>query len=101
LARGFESHSTYARWDAQPAWKKSYKETQRYLFKVEPVDLADASLLSGLVEYFGQGAADGGGVAQLTATDIAVLCDGLVKHSRTYADIYRESRSRASGTAEP
>ena len=75
-----------------------YKEMQRYLFKVGPVDLSDGHLLSGIVDFFEEGVADGKGVLELIGSDVAAFCDNLVKDSRTYADIYQESLSQKPGT---
>ncbi|MET7395995.1 DUF1048 domain-containing protein [Dactylosporangium sp. NPDC005572] len=83
-----------------PDYQIVYKEMQRYLFKVGPVDLPDGRLLSGIVDFFEEGVADGKGVLQLTGKDVAAFCDDLVKDSRTYADLYQESLSREHGTAE-
>lgn len=77
-----------------------YKEIQRYFFKIGPVDLADGSLLSGIVDFFEEGVGAGKGVLELIGTDVAAFCDDLVKDSRTYADIYQESIRGGSGTAE-
>lgn len=69
-----------------------YKEIQKYLFKVGPVDLAEGtSLLSGIVDLFEEGAALGKGVLEVTGTDVAAFCDDLIKDTKTYADIYQES----------
>ncbi len=68
-----------------------YKEIQRYLFKVGPVDLADGNLLSGIVDFFEEGAAAGKGALELLGTDIAGFCDDLIKDSRTNAEIYQDS----------
>lgn len=76
-----------------------YKEMQRYLFKVGPVDLPDGQLLPGIVDFFEEGAAAGKGVLQLIGTDVAAFCDDLIKDSRTYADAYQESISGDAGTA--
>nr|WP_216853826.1 DUF1048 domain-containing protein [Phytoactinopolyspora halotolerans] len=62
--------------------------------------MTDGSLLSDLVDFFEHGAADGKGVLELIGTDVVAFCDDLVKDSRTYADIYQDSISRESGTAE-
>ncbi len=67
---------------------------QRYLFKVGPTDLLDGSLLPGIVDFFAEGAASGKGVLEVTGTDVAAFCDGLIKDSRTYVDIYQESAGR-------
>jgi len=83
-----------------PDYQIVYKELQKYLFKVGPVDLADGRLLSGIVDFFEEGAADGKGVLELIGTDVAAFCDGLIKDSRTYADIYQESITGKSGAAE-
>jgi DNA-binding ferritin-like protein (Dps family) len=83
-----------------PDYQIVYKEIQRYLFKVGPVDLPDGSLLSGIVDFFEEGVAAGKGVLELIGNDVAAFCDDQVKDSRTYADIYRESISGQPGTAE-
>ena len=74
-----------------PDYQIVYKEMQRYLFKVGPVDLSDGRLLSGIVDFFEEGVAAGKGVLELIGSDVAAFCDDLVKDSRTYADIYQES----------
>jgi DNA-binding ferritin-like protein (Dps family) len=83
-----------------PDYQIVYKEIQRYLFKVGPVDVFDGRMLSGIVDFFDQGAAAGKGVLELIGNDVAAFCDDLVKDSRTYADIYQESISGEPGTAE-
>src|SRR5215470_1486454 len=82
-----------------PDYQIVYKEIQRYLFKVGPVDLPDGSLLTGIVDFFEQGVVDGKGVLELIGNDVAAFCDDLVKDSRTHADIYQESISGEPGTA--
>ncbi|MGW3304849.1 hypothetical protein AMK23_30715 [Streptomyces sp. CB02130] len=83
-----------------PDYRIVYQEMQKYFFKVGPVDLPDGPLLPGIVDFFEEGVAAGKGVLQLIGTDVAAFCDGLIKESRTYADICQESASRASGTTE-
>ncbi|GGL47800.1 DUF1048 domain-containing protein [Sporolactobacillus putidus] len=69
-----------------------YKEMQKYLFKVGPVELTEGmGLLSGIVDLFEEGAASGKGVLEVTGRDVAAFCDDLIKDSKTYADIYQES----------
>ncbi|REE81038.1 DNA-binding ferritin-like protein (Dps family) [Paenibacillus taihuensis] len=68
-----------------------YKEIQKYLFKVGPVDLTEGGLLSGIVDLFEEGAASGKGVLEVTGSDVAGFCDELIKDSKTYADLYQES----------
>ncbi|SDT51153.1 DNA-binding ferritin-like protein (Dps family) [Paenibacillaceae bacterium GAS479] len=69
-----------------------YKEIQKYLFKVGPVELTDGmGLLSGIVDFFEEGAALGKGVLEVTGNDVAAFCDELIKDSKTYADIYQQS----------
>ncbi len=83
-----------------------YKEIQKYLFKVGPVELtgmlgragSEASdqtegtgLLTGIVDLFEEGAASGKGVLEVTGNDVAAFCDDLIKDSKTYTDIYQES----------
>ncbi|SDY18914.1 DNA-binding ferritin-like protein (Dps family) [Saccharopolyspora shandongensis] len=83
-----------------PDYQIVYKEIQRYLFKVGPIDLPDGPLLSGVVDFFEEGVATNRGVLELIGNDVAAFCDDLVKDSRTYADIYQESVSGKLGTAE-
>ena len=83
-----------------PDYQIVYKEIQRYLFKVGPIDLADGLLLSGIVDFFEEGTAAGQGVLELIGNDVAAFCDDLVTDSSTYADIYQESISGEPGTAE-
>ena len=69
-----------------------YKEIQKYLFKVGPVELTDGTdLLSGIVDLFEEGAALGKGVLEVTGSDVAAFCDDLIKDSKTFADILQES----------
>lgn len=69
-----------------------YKEIQKYLFKVGPVELNEGiGLLSGIVDLFEEGAVLGKGVLEVTGSDVAAFCDDLIKDSKTYADIYQES----------
>ncbi|MDR9852334.1 DUF1048 domain-containing protein [Paenibacillus sp. VCA1] len=69
-----------------------YKEIQKYLFKVGPVELTEGTgLLSGIVDLFEDGAAMGKGVLEVTGRDVAAFCDDLIKDSKTYADVYQES----------
>ncbi|PRX97878.1 DUF1048 domain-containing protein [Allonocardiopsis opalescens] len=83
-----------------PDYQIVYQEIQRYLFKVGPVDLADGNLLSGLVDFFEEGAATDRGVLDLIGTDVAAFADELIKDSPTYADLYQASIRAEHGTAE-
>ena len=82
-----------------PDYQIVYREIQKYFFKVGPADLPDGRLLSGIVDFFEEGAAGGKGVLELIGNDVAAFCDDLVKDSRTCADIYQESVSADPGTA--
>lgn len=69
-----------------------YREIQKYLFKVGPVELAEGTdLLSGIVDLFTEGAALGKGVLDVTGRNVAAFCDELIKDSKTYVDIYQET----------
>jgi DNA-binding ferritin-like protein (Dps family) len=69
-----------------------YKEIQKYLFKVGPVELTEGmDLLSGIVDLFEEGAAEEKGALEVTGSDVAAFCDDLIKDSRTYADITQET----------
>ncbi|MEV4516588.1 DUF1048 domain-containing protein [Dactylosporangium sp. NPDC049525] len=81
-----------------PDYQIVYKEMQKYLFKVGPVDLFDGRLLSGIVDFFEEGVAAGKGVLEVVGTDVAAFCDDLVKDSPTYADAVQESISGKPGT---
>ncbi len=86
-----------ARVKALPAdYQIVYKEMQRYLFLVGPVDLSDGRLLTGIADFFEEGVASGKGVMELIGPDVAAFCDDLIKDSRTYADEYQEFVSRRS-----
>lgn len=72
-----------------------YKEIQKYLFKVGPVELIDGiDLLSGIIDLFEEGVAMGKDVLKVTGSDVAAFCDNLIKDSKTYADIYQESANQ-------
>ena len=65
-----------------------YKELQKYLFKVGPVELTDGTeLLTGIIELFEEGAALGKGVLEVTGRDVAAFCDDLIKDSKTHAHL--------------
>jgi len=83
-----------------PDYQIVYKEIQKYLFKVGPVDLPDGGLLPGIVDFFEEGVASGKGVLELIGNDVAAFCDDLIKDSRTYADLYQESLSGKPGADE-
>lgn len=69
-----------------------YKEIQKYLFKVGPVELTEGiELLTGIIDLFEEGAALGKGVLEVTGSNVAAFCDDLIKDSKTYMDIYEES----------
>ncbi|UWE10501.1 DUF1048 domain-containing protein [Actinacidiphila bryophytorum] len=80
-----------------PDYQIVYKEMQKYFFKVGPVGLADGTLLTGVLDFFEAGAADGTRVLALVGHDIAAFCDGLLKDSPTYAEIYQESLRTEGG----
>ena len=72
-----------------------YKEIQKYLFKVGPVEMTEGiGLLSGIVDLFEEGAASGKGVLEVTGSDVAAFCDDLIQDSKTYADVYQDSVNR-------
>ena len=72
-----------------------YKEIQKYLFKVGPLELDEGTgLLTGIIDLFEEGAASGKRVLEVTGSDAAAFCDELIKDSKTYADCYQESANR-------
>lgn len=77
-----------------------YKEMQKYLFKIGPVELSGGTgLLSGIIDLFEEGAALGKGVLEVTGSDVAAFCDELIKDSKTYAELYQESIDHAANKA--
>jgi DNA-binding ferritin-like protein (Dps family) len=72
-----------------PDYQIVYREIQRYLFKVGPIDLPDGHVLSGIVDFFEEGVASGKGVLELIGNDVAAFCDDLAQDS--------VRRCRASG----
>lgn len=59
-----------------------YKEIQKYLFKVGPIELNESiDLLSGIVDFFEEGASLGKSVLEITGNDVAAFCDNLIKES--------------------
>ncbi|GIP53797.1 MULTISPECIES: DUF1048 domain-containing protein [Paenibacillus] len=77
-----------------------YKEIQKYLFKVGPVELNESTgLLTGIVDLFEEGAAMKKGVLEVTGRDVAAFCDELIKDSKTYTDLYQESVKQAVSKA--
>jgi DNA-binding ferritin-like protein (Dps family) len=76
-------------------YRSVYKEIQKYLFMVGPVELTEGTgLLSGIVDLFEEGAALGKGVLEVTGSDVADFCDELIKDSKTYADVYQETADK-------
>ena len=72
-----------------------YKEIQKYLFKVGPVEMADGltaetGLLPGIADLFEEGAASGKSALEVTGSDVAAFCDDLIRDSKTSADIVQE-----------
>ncbi|MEV6304929.1 DUF1048 domain-containing protein [Actinoplanes sp. NPDC051861] len=74
-----------------PDYRIVYKEMEKYLFKVGPVNLIEGDLLPGIVDFFAEGAASGKGVIELIGTDVAAFCDDLIKDSPTYAELFQQS----------
>ena len=83
-----------------PDYRIVYKEIQKYLFKVGPIDLIDGPLLPGIIDFFEEGVLAGKGVLELIGDDVAGFCDDLIGDSRTYADLYQESIAKKAGTVE-
>jgi DNA-binding ferritin-like protein (Dps family) len=66
-----------------PDYQVVYREIQRYLFKVGPAEVAGGRLLSGIVDFFEEGAAAGKRVLELIGNDVAAFCDDLVRDVHT------------------
>jgi DNA-binding ferritin-like protein (Dps family) len=72
-----------------------YREIQKYLFKIGPVELTEGiGLLTGIVELFENGVASGKKVLEVTGEDVALFCDELIKDSKTYTEIYMEAATQ-------
>jgi DNA-binding ferritin-like protein (Dps family) len=69
-----------------PDYRIVYKEIQKYLFRVGPIDVSGGHVLSGIVDFFEEGVAAGTGVLELIGNDVADFCDDLAAGSRTRAD---------------
>lgn len=67
-----------------PDYRIVYQEMQKYLFKVSPLDLSDGQLLSGIVDFFEEGAAMGKGVLELIGPDVAAFCDDLINDAKCH-----------------
>jgi DNA-binding ferritin-like protein (Dps family) len=80
-----------------PDYQIVYREIQRYLFRVATTDSPAGRLLSGLVDFFEEGAATGRGVLELIGKDVAAFCDDLVRDSRACA-VIRGKPGSESGT---
>ena len=65
-----------------PDYQIVYKEIQRYLFKLGPIDLPAGRLLSGIVDFFEEGAAAGKRALELIGDDVAAFCDDLAKSAQ-------------------
>lgn len=83
-----------------PDYQIVYKEMQRYLFKVAPMDLPDGKLLPGIVDFFEEGAASSKAVMELIGPDVAAFCDNLIEGSPTHADAHQESTIGRPGRTE-
>lgn len=84
-----------------PDYQIVYKEIQKYLFKVGPSEVVVGHLLSGIVDFFEEGAVAGKGVLELIGNDVAAFCDGLVNASRTNPGIAQEQEWKAHREALP
>lgn len=87
----WRAHSARVR-DLPHDYQIVYREIEKYLFKVGPVELTEGTgLLSGIVDLFEEGAVLGKDVLEVTGRDVAAFCDDLIKDSKTYVDAYQES----------
>ena len=78
-----------------PDYQIVYKEIQKYLYKVGPMELDDGfGPLVGIADLFEEGAAAGKGVLEVTGPDVAAFCDELIKGSKTWADLYQPDVDR-------
>jgi DNA-binding ferritin-like protein (Dps family) len=97
-----------ARWRAHmarvkalpPDYQVVYQEIQKYCLKVGAAGWPDGRLLSGILDFFEEGAAAGQGVLELIGRDVAAFCDDLVKESRACASTNQECISGEPGAAE-
>ncbi|MBF8807814.1 MAG: DUF1048 domain-containing protein [Enterococcus lacertideformus] len=55
-----------------------YKESQKYLFKVAPVEISESTTcLLAMIDLFEEGARNGKKVLDITGEDVAAFCDDL------------------------
>ncbi|WP_328617004.1 DUF1048 domain-containing protein [Amycolatopsis sp. NBC_00355] len=66
-----------------PDYRIVYKEIQKYVFKVGVLESLGEPPLSGIVDFFEEGAAAGKGALELIGADVAAFCDDLLEESRT------------------
>ena len=64
-----------------------YKEIQKYIFKVSPIETKESlGLLSDIVDFFEEGVFLKKDVLDVTGNDVAHFCDELIKNSVTSID---------------
>ena len=83
-----------------PDYQIVYKEIQKYLFKVGPIDL-DGPLLPEIVDFFEEGVAASKGVVELIGTDVAAFCDDLIKDSRSAQPGQEHHAAARTGSRPP
>lgn len=70
-----------------PRYQIVYREIQKYLFKIGPIELAEGTgVLAGIVDLFEEGVAAGKDVLEVTGHDVAAFCDALIQGCETYDD---------------
>ena len=75
-----------------------YKEIQKYLHKVGPVELKyGIDLLVGVVDLFEEGAILGKSVLQVTGKDVAAFCDDLIKDTEIFDIVIEDMERQAKG----
>lgn len=76
-------------------YRYMYNRIQRYMWNHAGGDGMDMiRVLADLLELFEAGAADGKGVLQVTGSDVAEFCDGLLGTTRTWTRQWHEALNR-------
>ncbi len=70
-----------------------YKQIQKYLYKIGPVELGEnINLFVGIIDLFEENAKLGKDILEVTGEDVAGFCDELIKDSKTFYDVYMENK---------
>lgn len=72
-----------------------YKEIQKYLIKVAPIDLIDD--LDEILNIFEDAASSNKDVLNITGSDVAAFADGIITDQKTFLEDNQQSTSETVG----